>query len=312
MNDFLLDLWHDLREKRLWPVAVLLGVALVLIPVVLAKPAESPDPPAARVGAAPHKASGEVRLRLADLQSGKGSTLDLYHTKNPFLPPTALIKRLEAPGDAGSSATAGEAPGSTPPGTSGADEAGGAGGGESAGGGAPGGGSPAGDAPSADAPTGSGGRPKVTRYAYVADVTFWVGRHGRRYEGMRRLRMLPSEESPLLLFLGVDSTGDNAVFLIDSTLEARGEGRCSPSGKECSLLSIGPGSEEEFRTGSGRSYTLRIDEIRKVRLTSRARGHAARHRRRRARVGSARVTGRRFVAPILTDLVTVATPGTGR
>ena len=38
MKIFLLDLWHDLRAKRLWPVALVLAVALVAVPVVLSKP----------------------------------------------------------------------------------------------------------------------------------------------------------------------------------------------------------------------------------------------------------------------------------
>ena len=32
MKMFFLDLWHDLREKRLWPVAALLLLALVAVP----------------------------------------------------------------------------------------------------------------------------------------------------------------------------------------------------------------------------------------------------------------------------------------
>ena len=39
MKVFALDLWQDLREKRLWPVALLLLAALVAVPVLLAKPA---------------------------------------------------------------------------------------------------------------------------------------------------------------------------------------------------------------------------------------------------------------------------------
>ena len=42
MNDFLIDLWNDLREKRLWPVAALLLVGLIAVPVVLSKPTEEP------------------------------------------------------------------------------------------------------------------------------------------------------------------------------------------------------------------------------------------------------------------------------
>ena len=40
MKIFLLDLWHDLQAKRLWPVAAVLVVALVAVPVVLSKSVE--------------------------------------------------------------------------------------------------------------------------------------------------------------------------------------------------------------------------------------------------------------------------------
>ena len=50
MTNFLLDIWSDLREKRLWPVAVALLVALVAVPVVLSKPAEEAEPRRADVG----------------------------------------------------------------------------------------------------------------------------------------------------------------------------------------------------------------------------------------------------------------------
>ncbi len=52
MKIFLLDLWHDLREKRLWPVAVVLAVGLVAVPVVLSKPSAAPPAPAVEQQAA--------------------------------------------------------------------------------------------------------------------------------------------------------------------------------------------------------------------------------------------------------------------
>ena len=47
MKIFMLDLWSDLREKRLWLVAVVLLLGLVAVPVILAKPAEEPSAPPA-------------------------------------------------------------------------------------------------------------------------------------------------------------------------------------------------------------------------------------------------------------------------
>src|SRR5262245_46512405 len=51
-----------------------------------------------------------------------------------------------------------------------------------------------------------GGTPTQTaQYRYVADVTFAANGHKRHIKGLERLDMLPSESSPLLLFLGVRS-----------------------------------------------------------------------------------------------------------
>ena len=45
MKTFFLDLWHDLREKRMAPVAAVLALALVAVPVLLAKLAEEASAP---------------------------------------------------------------------------------------------------------------------------------------------------------------------------------------------------------------------------------------------------------------------------
>ena len=106
----------------------------------------------------------------------------------------------------------------------------------------------------------------TAQYRYVVDVTFSVNGRKRHIKGLERLDMLPNEASPLLLFLGVTANAGNAVFLVDSTLEAAGEGKCKPRARECAFLYIGAGSEHEFTNDEGDSYTLRIDEIRKVRV----------------------------------------------
>ena len=98
MQVFLLDVWQDLREKRLAPVAIVLLLGLVAVPVLLAKPAEDPGP--APVVAAPKKADNEalaaltkVKLGDQELGSGRGSTLGVFDPDNPFHPPKGTIKK---------------------------------------------------------------------------------------------------------------------------------------------------------------------------------------------------------------------------
>jgi len=100
---------------------------------------------------------------------------------------------------------------------------------------------------------------------------------------------------------GVTANGGDAVFLVDSTLEAAGEGRCKPSESECAFAYIGPGSEYVFTEEDGDTYTIEIDEIRKVEVGKSANG-SAKGAKARASVGPQR----RFVPPVLVDLVVVA------
>src|SRR4051794_12077849 len=97
MQVFLLDLWQDLREKRLAPVAVVLLLGLVAVPVLLAKPAKNPGP--APVVAAPKPADREAlaaltKVKLGADDVGKGSTLGVFDPDNPFKPPKGAIKKV--------------------------------------------------------------------------------------------------------------------------------------------------------------------------------------------------------------------------
>ena len=294
MKIFLLDLWHDLREKRLAPVAVVLLLGLVAVPVLLAKPAEKP-------AAVPVAASGLdksdrealaalTKVKLGEAQLGKGSTLGVFDPDNPFKPPKGAIKKADAPGT-----TAG--PGDTPGGPTGGT--GSVGGGPSdpsiGGGGGVTPGVPGGTPP----PTG-GGPTTTTVYKYVVDLTFKANGRTRHIKGLEKLDMLPNVSSPLLIFMGVTANGGNAVFLVDSTLEAAGEGSCKPSESECAFAFIGPGSEYAFSEEDGDTYTIKIDEIRKVRVGTTAAD--AKDAKAHASVGP----NRRFVPPILADVVVVA------
>jgi hypothetical protein len=301
MNTFLLDLWHDLREKRLWPVAVVLLLALVAIPVALSKSSEPPPAPPRTHQTAeapePKTFKGLASVTLDEGELDAGSTLDRFDPSNPFLPPSGVVKRAT---EADQTSAAGPGPSGaadaeTPSRDTGTSE----GGGDDAGGG--------------EQPTDQGGdtgsHEQTQQYTYVVDLTFTANERTRRVKGMERLGMLPSQANPLLIFLGVTQNAGNAVFLVDSTLQAAGEGQCKPSGDECAFLHIGAGSVHEFTNEDGDSYRLRIDEIRKVKVGSPDASAA----RRKSRTAAAAVTtpgaGRRFVPPVLADLVSVSKGG---
>ncbi len=285
MKIFLLDLWHDLRAKRLWPVAVVLAIALVAVPVVLSKPSETPPPAPTAVRKAPDpkdlKALASVKLTKSD---ERGSSLDMFDPSDPFRPPKKLTKAAKQASGADSSVTS-ETPnsGASPGGTG------------DTGGGTTGGG---------DTPSTGGDTPTTTvQYRYVVDLTFTANGRKRHVKGMERLEMLPSQENPLLLFLGVSANAGNAVFLVDSTLEAAGEGRCKPRASDCAFLYLGAGSEHEFTNEEGDSYTLRIDEIRKVKVDGTA--AASRSKSARAAIGSP-TPRRRFASPLLADVLSTS------
>jgi hypothetical protein len=304
MTTFLSDLWADLREKRLWPVALLLLVALVAVPVVLAKPDAEPAPAPPAPPSQQSEADSALKVIAAANDVGEGSPLNLFDKEDPFRPPKqALAAPDEAP-DGASNTPAGADTTGKAIGEAGevAPPAGGGGGGTTGGGQTGGGETP----------------PKRTtkRFTYVIDVTFKDGERTRRINGMERLEMLPNEEAPLLLFLGVDAKANNAVFLVDSRVQVKGEGRCRPARDECSFLYLGPGSEAVIDDPeTGKSYTLRIREIRRVEIKPKsARAKAGRKRRKSnpPRTSqydrpTAEEERRPFLPRLLTELVTVTT-----
>jgi hypothetical protein len=306
MKTFVADLWADLREKRLWPVAVLLLAALVAVPAVLKKSSEEP-PPAEPVAAQPRSAPepeelkglASVKLEEADIEDG--SSLDTFDPTNPFRPPESVVKQSEeqsgevvtqadevtlsdetvqsSSGGAGTTSGEGDTGGGT------ADDTGGDG---------------------ADDGDGDRTTTETIQYTYVLDVTFINNGRTRKIKGMERLDMLPSAASPLLLFLGASTDAGDAVFLVDSTLQSAGEGKCKPSASECAFLYLGAGSEHMFTNEDGDSYTLRVDQIRKVKVEDGASASSSKAGARPHSALAAPARRQRFSLPLISDLVSVS------
>src|SRR5262245_60457197 len=181
MKIFLLDLWQDLREKRLWPVALGLVLALVAVPVLLAKPFESPEPaPVAKTEPKPEtpkELEALAKVKLAEGAEGTGSTLGVFDASDPFKPPKRVLKKEEElrPGTGRRADSPARTWGGTTTGTTG----GGNTGSDTTGGGTTGGGNPGG---------GTTEQPTTTvTYKYVVDLTFKSGNRTRHIKGMEKL-----------------------------------------------------------------------------------------------------------------------------
>lgn len=231
---FFLDLWHDLREKRLWPVAVGLLAAALAIPAIMLKPAEDVAQPTVVTNV---DAAEELPAVQVDDSAPSGSKLETFAQRNPFRPLSDLeqddtavpastsggsgsAKASAAGSSAGSSAGGSSSEGSSAP-SSGSSPSPSSGGGGS-------------DDPAID-PTG----PSTQWFRYTADLKF--GRPGslKTFKGVEALTLLPNDENPAIVFMGVSDDAKSAIFFIaDPAFSATGEGECNDS-KNCRFVKLG-------------------------------------------------------------------------
>lgn len=275
MTMFFLDLWHDLREKRLWPVAVGLLAAIIAIPAVLFKPASDAAP---RVVAVPKTNAAET-LPVVAVDAGPtvGSRLEAFNAKNPFKPMKDLAKEAAAsgppsgPSDSSSSTARAGGGGSTDGGSLPS----------SLGAGAPSGGSDgSGASPSPSTTPSSTPAPPPTKttkttewFHYTADFTFGEAGSGTTFESAPSFTLLPDKAKAQVMFVGVTDDGESAVFFIaDPAFTATGEGKCNAEGDACRYvaLKIGESSDEEtFSAVDGSvSYDLQLKSIQREKLSS--------------------------------------------
>jgi hypothetical protein len=211
-------LLRDLIERRLWPVAVLLLVAAVAVPIYLGRSSAQdgavaplataqPDATASKAAVSIETQAeldrrGAVRNPFKQLHVHKAATKSIPSaaaTSSPATDPTA------APGGS----TGSGSDGSVPPLTSGGS--GGAG-------------------------TGTGTGTATTPATDPFDTHHLTLRFGhadaaalKTYRDVARLSPLPTAENPFFVYTGVLKDGKTAVFLLSSDAVASGDGKCQPS-----------------------------------------------------------------------------------
>jgi hypothetical protein len=262
------NLLADLVAKRLWPVAVVLALALVAVPVLLAKgvdPGQGPKVPFA-------KSNDEVESVVtpaADApRQGANPT-----GRNPF---TQWHRIGPDKPSAGSDGDKGDGP-------------------SDGGSGIPGdvtGGLPALDdvdvipvGGTDDSPIPSV-KPNRTE-SYRVDLRFGQDGSLTARNDVARLSPLPSADDPFFVFMGVLADGKTALFLVSSDAEATGDGTCKPSPDNCERIELQAGETEFFdvTTPDGAVVQYQLDLVRVSRVKSASAATAASARARESEDG---------------------------
>ena len=222
---FLTNTWRQLVRRRLWPVALLLVAAIAAVPLVVAKeptvavetaapaaPAaassELTEAPIVEASTAPQRAAGRKLL-------GKQRDIFKSTAKKPKAP--KVVKTEKA--DKTEQAQDPEKPATESP---------------------SGGGITSPPSPVTTTPA-----PKPKTYAlYSLAVRFGSTDSDIKKRTLPRMKALPSSEQPLLIYLGLLPDNKTAVFLLDASAKAQGDGECHPTPESCETIRLQAGETE--------------------------------------------------------------------
>jgi hypothetical protein len=243
---FLRRMVSELREKRLWPAAVALLVAIVAVPMALSKssaatpvaqaPRSTPPPlpgtslPALNVQSTPAQSrlTGSARDPFGQQRTGTSSNTSQTAA-------TAATSASSAVATAATAAAAGIANGGTGSSTS------------------------ATTTTSTTTPTTitPNAKPTPTTTALSATQSYHVTLAITNSSGgldtvdpLERLSVLPSEQQPMLVELGVLKGGHRVLFVVQRGTVVNGPGICTPGPIDCEILSLGQDQTEALAVQS--------------------------------------------------------------
>ncbi len=280
------NLVQDLVERRLWPVALLLAVALAAVPVVLGRGGDDAASTAALPTTPPTGDAATAQKAEVTLDTSAPAEHAGGKVRNPFKAPAVPKAKKTTP--AASTETASPTPSvasSTPAASSSASS------GSSTTTAAPSTGTSSGTATTKPKTTTS--KPKTTSVPKADDaadtyhVSLRFGVNGGEVKTLRdvaRLSALPSVTDPFFVYLGVIETATThqkrAVFLVSSDATPTGEGACHPTKQDCQSVELAVGQTMFFdlaapNGGPGTQYQLELAGIHKTEVSTEAKASAA-------------------------------------
>ncbi len=235
------NMLKELVDRKLWPIALVLIVALVAVPVLLTKqaPTDIVTPP---TGPLPY--SSGTTLPAISIQASPTNSKLAGGGRNPFTPQheatTTTTTVAAAP-------TTTPSTGTTTPSTGGGTS-------PSTGSGAgapttpattpatpttPTPTTPAPTAPVRPAPTGL-----TSTQSYHVSLALTTADGGvNTIDPLERLSILPSKQQPMLVELGVLQGGHSVLFVVEPGTVVSGAGTCTPGPIDCEILSLNPGQQ---------------------------------------------------------------------
>ena len=244
------NMLKELLDRKLWPIALVLVVALVAVPVLLTKKA-STDIVAPPSGPLPY--SSGTTLPAISVQTSPGNSNLGGKGRNPFSPQhvaktstTATVASVTTTPTTSTTTT-----GTGSSGTSGTGSSGGSGTGTST--------STSGSTPAPTSTT-PAPAPKPAPTGLTSTEAYHVSlaittQHGgvNTIDPLERLSILPSKQQPMLIELGVLQGGHSVAFVVEPGTVVSGAGTCTPGPIDCEIVTLNPGQTEGIskQTSSG-------------------------------------------------------------
>lgn len=248
--DAILDVYYDLRTRRLLPLVALLVVAIIAVPIALTQ-SSGPAGFGSAIIPTPSAEAGQT----SDLVFAKATPglrayrrrLSHLQAKDPFKQQFAGAESAIASASAGSPTSGVESEASAPSSES---------------------------SPSSSSPTESSTTVTTHHLVYLSYaidariVPVKTQKNGHEAKPQVRhnlpeLTPLPSRSMPAAIFTGVSEEGEKALLLLSSQVEAvAGGGTCLLGSETCQLLALKPGVPETFVYGpQGRTFKIELLRI---------------------------------------------------
>jgi hypothetical protein len=264
---------RDLVERRLWPLAALLVLAIVAVPVVFLRPSDSSSGPAVIGTPAASAAAGATATTPATTTQTADAARKLNVKKSDAVPATGALKDPFVPaggssptsGDSAangsaSSATADSAAAATTPATTTSTPAT-----TTPATTTPAATTPASTTPSTPSPVTPSGSTKGSTKVLIADVRFARQGQTASAQPALRLRPYPTKYWPIVVYLGITGDKGRVAFAVSQAAKVTG-GSCRPSRTMCRTVIVSKGHSVQVSVpGAGgltRTYDIKLAAIR--------------------------------------------------